>query len=261
MKDKFEGWKIGRSVGYDIKSRYLEACEQAVKDDNSFKNFKRNPNYTSIAEHCPEKLALLYYNKLKDEDSSLLQYLEILKEKEKQGNPSIMDVNPFVSTSTIRYLKVADDIRLLFGNTKNFDIIEIGGAYGGQATVIDTTMGFKSYIDIDLAWPAKLAKKYCSLNNIQNFNSFSPSKINEKIINDKYDLAISNYAFSECEEETQDFYINEIFSKCERGYITVNGSLERKARVENEMKKFNNFRKIGNDLDKHQHPIFAWGGE
>ena len=123
MKDKFEGWKIGRSVGYDIKSRYLDACEQAVKDDNSFKNFKRNSNYTSIAEHCPERLALLYYNKLKDENSSLLQYLEILKEKEKQGNPSIMSVNPFVSTSTIRYLKVADDIRLLFGNTKEFNII------------------------------------------------------------------------------------------------------------------------------------------
>ena len=261
MKDKFEGWKIGRSVGYDIKSRYLDACEEAVKNDSAFKNFKRNPNYKSIAEHCPENLAKTYFNKLQSENSSLLQYVNILKEKEKQGNPSIMNVDPFVSTSTIRYLKVADDIKNLFGDTKDFDIIEIGGAYGGQATVIDATMGFNSYIDIDLGWPAKLAKKYCSLNGVENFSSFSPSKINDKITNKRYDLAISNYAFSECEEETQDFYIKEVFSKCDRGYITVNGSLERKARVEKEMKNFNNFRKIGNDLDKHQHPIFAWGGK
>ena len=114
-------------------------------------------------------------DKMTNEKSPLLKFLDLLKEKEKHGNPSVMNVDPAVSASTLRYLKVADDLRILFGDTKNFSIIEIGGAYGGQATVIDTVMGFRDYVDIDLGWPAKLAKKYCSLNNVENFNSFSPS--------------------------------------------------------------------------------------
>jgi putative sugar O-methyltransferase len=261
MKDKFEGWKIGRSVGFDIKSRYLDICEQAVKNSGVFDNFKKNPNYTSIAEHCPHNLAISYFDKMTSEESPLLSFLDLLKEKEKHGNPSVINVGLSVSASTLRYLKVADDLRILFGDTKGFSIVEIGGAYGGQATVIDTVLGFKNYVDIDLAWPAKLAKKYCSLNNVENFSSFSPSKVEEKLTESRYDLAISNYAFSECEEETQDFYIKEVFSRCDRGYITVNGSLERKARVENEMRNFDNFRKFGDDMDKHKHPIFAWGGK
>ena len=259
MKDKFEGWKIGREIGRHIKTRYLDFCEAAVKDDEVFSSFKRHEDYVRIAEHCPTSLANAYYSKMKDDDSSLLQYLDVLREKEKHGNPLIMGSEPFVSTSTIRYLKVADDLKNLFGDTKDFHIVEIGGAYGGQATVIEYTMGFKSYIDFDLGWAAKLAKKYCMLNAVDNFASFSPSKIKDKLTKSRYDLVISNYAFSECEEETQDFYIEEVFSKCDRGYITTNGSLERKARVEKEMSRFNNFRKFGDDMDKHKHPIFVWG--
>ena len=261
MKDKFEGWKIGREAGRQIKAKYLQFCEEAVKNDNIFSSFKRNQAYTTIAEHCPANLALAYYDKMKSENSVLLESIEDLREKEKHGNPLVMNREPFVSTSTIRYLKVADDLRLLFGNTKGFSIVEIGGAYGGQATVIESSMGFKKYIDFDLAWPAKLAKKYCILNGVANFSSFSPSRILEKLSAPRYDLVISNYAFSECDEETQDFYIKEVFSKCDRGYITVNGSLERKARVEDELKGFKNFRKFGDDMDKHKHPIFVWGEE
>ena len=38
----------------------------------------------------------------------------------------------------------------------------------------------------------------------------------------KYDLLISNYAFTECVKEVQDSYIEKIIKICKRGYITGN---------------------------------------
>ena len=257
MKNKFEGWRVVSD--HQIKENYLKICEAAVKNEKVFNQFKTSHYYRTIAEHCPYELAMVYYDKMEREKSLFLKHVSLLREKEKFGSPQIINHEPYISTSTIRYLKVADDIRNIFGNTKNFSIIEIGGADGGQATVLDTVMGFREYIDIDLEWPAKLAKKYCLLNNVSNFTSCRPNHALMHLREEKYDMAISNYAFSECEEDTQDFYINEIFSRCERGYITVNGSHERKARVEKQMKNFKNFRKFASDLDKHNHPIFVWG--
>jgi len=256
--DKFKGWKVDREEGYRTKSSYLDVCEAACKDENVFNTFKSNSNYITIAEHCPMPLASSYYEELK-ENSIFMNKISFLKEKEKHGNPILMH-HCSLSTSTIRYAKVANDLKKIFKSLKDFNIIEVGGAYGGQATVLYEMEGFKSYSDIDLKWPSRLAEKYCKKNNINNFFSYEVENFENEIATN-YDLAISNYAFSECTEETQDMYIEKVFSRSKRGYLTINGSVERRERIVEKMNNFENFHKWGTDQGRHQHPIYVWGSE
>ena len=109
-------------------------------------------------------------------------------------------------------------------------------------------------------------------NKYKNFNFFiQPSA--DRIISDeeyykvgckkynkqKIDLFISNYSFSECNSETQDFYINNIIKYAKNGYITHNASKERSQSMFTKLKSFHDNLKIYDlDLSIKQHPIFTW---
>ena len=94
-------------------------------------------------------------------------------------------------------------------------------------------------------------------------NNFNPVKIEdlEKLENIEIDLVISNYAFSECNYETQDVYIDKILSKAKRGYLTHNTAPERQSRTESKICEYENFKIFGEDLCRKKHKIYTWGGE
>lgn len=259
--NRFKGWKIGTTHGLNVKSRYLDFCELAVKNDEIFSNFKKAGPYVVITEDTNDKLGLSYYEKIKLDNSDLLEHFAKFQEVEKLGNPNTMSVEPFLSAPTLRYVKVLSDLKTCFGDLNNYNIVEIGGAYGGQASIISQVYDFSKYYDVDLEWPLKLAEKYCSLNNIKNFHTVSPESLDEFSSDKKFDLVISNYAFSECDEETQDFYVKNVLSKSKKGYITVNGSIERRNRLYEILKDYKNFKVFSHDLCSKKHPIFVWGGE
>ena len=105
-----------------------------------------------------------------------------------------------------------------FGDMSNFNIIEIGGGYGGQCKILDDIFKFKSYTIIDLPECMQLINKYLSHFKIDNARVVTHTELDQK----DCDLIISNYAFSEVDRKGQLKYIEKIISKAPRGYMIYN---------------------------------------
>ena len=137
------------------------------------------------------------------------------------GNPfkyKYPGYHSLLSPVTLRYLKVASDINILFGNTFE-KVAEIGCGYGGQALVNDYLLFIKESKLFDLPYVNKLIDKY--LNNFLFRGSYKTAILNkEKVSN--YDLVISNYAFSEMPKELQIIYLDKVLKNSKRGYLTMN---------------------------------------
>lgn len=186
--------------------RYLAVCKLAAEYDAIFKVFKRSNDYRVILEHVSKK-----HGK---------QYLTVIKENDLRGSPITYryDVGRF-SPTTLRYIKVLVDLKNIFGDLKNFHIVEIGAGYGGQCKIISDVFNVSSYTIIDLEPVLPLIQKYLMKLNVKNVIYLTQPKAGDA---EKYDLVISNYAFSECLKSAQDDYMHSILYRAKRGYITYN---------------------------------------
>jgi len=200
--------------------RYTNICISAYKSDSVFQTFKKHKNYTNIVETVTRDQGQAYLDIIKKEGKDLLKYSSKFKENDKCGSPVVFnyDIGNF-SPTTLRYIKVLTDLKNMFGNLNDLDIVEIGGGYGGQCKIIYDVFKFKSYTIIDLETVLPLIQKYLTKLEVKNFICLKPDEIHGQ---QNYDLIISNYAFSECEKKVQDEYINKIIKKTQKGYITYN---------------------------------------
>jgi putative sugar O-methyltransferase len=125
-----------------------------------------------------------------------------------------------VSPTTLLYLKVASDLRKLFGDLNGKKIVEIGVGYGGQLPVLDHIYRISQYHLFDLQ-PVLTLTQRCLQHHILN-SSYKLCTLNQCDGLDSYYLAISNYAFSELPTHIQVKYIKKVLSKSARGYLTMN---------------------------------------
>jgi len=200
---------------------YPEFCDLAIHDDSLFNDFRRNPIYNYALEHDSEAQGTEYLasaQKLKN----LSDYIEEFKKNDQVGNPITAFYDGFgeISPTTTRYIKVLSDLQQEFGTLDNLNICEIGVGYGGLCRIIDSYFKVRSYCLVDLGSVLRLAEKY-----LKQFQIHTP--VNAKTMDalkseDKYDLVISNYAFTELRTEIQDIYLEKIILKSDRGYITYN---------------------------------------
>lgn len=140
------------------------------------------------------------------------------------GNPikySFPGIGIRLSPTTLRYLKVASDLKLLFGNNLGY-VAEIGGGYGGQTLVNDQLLNVTCAKIFDLPIVNKLIDRY--LNSHLLNGAYETTFINKEL-QTKYDLVISNYAFSELPMELQKVYIRKVVAQSSRGYLTMNSGL------------------------------------
>jgi putative sugar O-methyltransferase len=132
------------------------------------------------------------------------------------------DINS-ISPSSLRYIKVASDIKNIFKDKINFNnarIIEIGCGYGGQCFVLNQLFNIEHYYIVDIPEAQKLANKYLQKLNIKNYTIVPIENLSN--ITDEYDLVISNYAYSELDKNFQDYYYDHIIKKSKHGYLTFN---------------------------------------
>jgi hypothetical protein len=191
----------------------------ASKNENIFSSFKRYPEYTDILEHCNYEQGKLYSKWCLNSNNFTLEKLLIAKNNDIVGNAKIEEYPaPIgkISPSSLRYLKVLLELELLFGDLSGKDIVEIGVGYGGQCKLIKETFKVKSYSLVDLEEPLLLAKRY-----LQD-DSLNYMTMEELPSDKKYDLIISNYAFTECNKDVQLEYIQKIIKNSAHGYITFN---------------------------------------
>lgn len=200
---------------------YPEFCDLAIQDDRLFSNFRRNPIYNYALEHDSPEQGVEYIaasQKLKN----LPDFIEEFKRNDLVGNPIRATYEGIgeISPTTTRYIKILSDLQQEFGTLDNLNICEIGVGYGGLCRIIDSYFQVQSYCLVDLESVVKLAQKY--LKHFEINTSIIGKSMDELETEDKYDLVISNYAFTELRTEIQDVYLDKIISKSTRGYITYN---------------------------------------
>ena len=206
---------------------YVAAVQEAVRSYKKFSVFKRNRHYQAILEHVTRDQGARYLEIVKRDSPELLQKIELFKDNDIVGSPVVFDYPDagVISPTTLRYIKVASDLKNLFGNEIGNHIVEIGVGYGGQALINDRAFNIMEYELFDLPPVLSLVSKYLESHILKC--AYKTSTLNQKTGNDTYDLVISNYAFSELPSCLQMKYIEKIISKSKKGYLTMNSGLNK----------------------------------
>ena len=199
---------------------YLTACQAAVTSEDSFSKFRSCKSYRKILEHVPPRTGEKYLRQLTKTELPF-QTLKKLVPQINLGGPATYYFHGLgnISPTSIRYAKVHNDIRNLFGDLTDFKILEIGCGYGGLALQMMNGESLRSFDIADLEVVEQLAEKYVLRINPETENLL---RIARQHKHEEIDLVISNYAFSELTREIQDEYLESYILKSKRGYMIYN---------------------------------------
>lgn len=211
---------------------YPALCQAASENHILFNKFRRNYIYNKVLEHITkeqgqEYLTIILGNK---EIKFSKEDWENFKRNDLYGAPRLAayEINGHfvkISPTTLRYVKVLQDIITLFDVKKLNSIAEIGIGYGGECRILLNYFDrIKKYYLFDLpevlqlsrCWLGKTFSEREDINRVEFVDGLTIS------IDKKYDLVISNYAFSELTREIQDVYLEKVILKSKSGYITWN---------------------------------------
>jgi hypothetical protein len=201
-------------------SRYIECIDRANTHETLFNQFRRHIDYIWVVETVNKPNGLVCLNEVKKNTPELLEYLPKFCTSETQGGPELVyydDYDIFISPTTCRYIKVLSDMIMRFGPLDGIDIVEVGGGYGGQCKIIHDVFKPKSYTIVDIHNVLKLAVKFTE--------RFGIKLIKREVTDDsivRYDLFISNYAFTEFDKPYQQFYDTHILQPSRMGYMICN---------------------------------------
>lgn len=211
---------FGSSITSEIGS-YTEICEKAAKDPETFSKFRSHPMILNVIDTVDKKLGEKYLRIVQRNSPSYLNRYDLIQNYEKTGSPKLSSYFNFgrVNPTTLRYMKVTSDLKKQFGPLDQLRIVEIGGGYGGLPTMISLFEGFKEYTIVDLPQVLELAKTFLTKMKVDHVNYVSNNEI-EKV--SQCDLLVSNYAFSEIDQEEQLNYLNKLITKVPAGYMIIN---------------------------------------
>jgi len=202
--------------------RYIAFVERANSNYQVFSQFKQHPAYQEILEHVSEEDGTRYLEILKKNAPDLLVAVEKFKVNDLVGNPTKFEYPEIgsISPTTLRYMKVASDLRALFGTSIGNRVAEIGVGYGGQLLVLDQIFAIDEYYLFDLPPVLELTSKYLE-SHILNL-SYRTLTLNQALTTERHDFVMSNYAFSELPKVLQLKYIDKVLAHASKGYLTMN---------------------------------------
>lgn len=205
--------------------RYLGAVTTMLNDEGKFRVFKRSIYYQEILEHLTYDQGHAYLKVLLERDNSFLKTaLDSALICDELGSPvkyRYPGIDPLLSPTTLRYVKVASDLKNIFG-CEFKEVAEIGCGYGGQALVNDTLLKIGHSTLFDLPAVNKLIEKYIESHLLNG--SYETTTINQHLPK-RFDLVLSNYAFSELSKPLQLAYIRKVLLRSDRGYLTMNSGV------------------------------------
>lgn len=199
--------------------RYRRICGSAADLDLLFKDFRYVPAYKRVAENVTREQGQMYLDEIRRIDPKLLEDPQWFTDNDKYGNPERHEYASvgLVSPTTLRYVKVAAELRELFGDLPGCDIVEIGGGYGGQARIIKALHPTVNYTIVDLFEACLLARKYL----FQYRSDCTFVDDTEDVLLAPH-LVISNYALTECAPTVLTRYVDYIVRRSARGYVIGN---------------------------------------
>ena len=199
---------------------YPQACLDAVNDYKAFNEFRSNKQYQRILEHTTMEEAQKALEEI-PKDPDIMSRMDRFRENDEWGGAQPVEFPGIgaITTSTLRYVKVLADLKRSFGNLDGLDICEIGVGYGGQCRIINAMYKPATYRLVDIQPALALAQRY--LGNYVLHSTLSFLTMNE-LAGRNYDLAISNYAFTELPRALQDIYLERVILNAPRGYMNYN---------------------------------------
>ena len=203
---------------------YEESLLQIVSSERKLKRFRRNLDYRLIVETVSFRTGLEYLNQIKSLGAFDEEQRALAKINDSFGKPrkfKFENKGKF-SPTTLRYISVALEIKKLFPGLNNARVAEVGVGYGGQASILKSHLDIKLYDLFDLPEALTLSKYY--LSKIGKLAGVKFSSL-ETVEDAEWDLAISNYAFSELPKDLQLEYIQKVFQKSKCGYLIMNSGL------------------------------------
>jgi hypothetical protein len=217
---------VGASDAYrsesDKNGAYVALVQAAVRDYKVFSTFRRHPAYTVVLEHLSRQDGQAYLDILRKDAPDFLDRIGEFKSNDVVGSPRVYDYPGIgqASPTTLRYVKVASDLRKLFGADPGRNIAEVGVGYGGQMLVCDIAFHLRQYDLFDLAPVLGLVERYLE-SHLLNC-AYRTSTLNQCLGEEAYDLVISNYAFAELPSALERRYIEKVLATAKRGYLTMN---------------------------------------
>lgn len=204
-------------------SFYSHTVDAINSDPKLFQKFRRIYNYREILEHLTYNQGVVYLRKIRAGNPSFNLKTFFPHPNDSIGSPRIFEFDSYkCSPTTIRYLSVALDIKSTFPEDNIKDIVEIGAGYGGQSSILQDLLRIEKYVIYDLPNVQELIGTY--LDSLGKMGCVEFREI-EAGIEMKFDLAISNYAFSELPKMIQDVYLKKVLSKSKSGYMIMNSGL------------------------------------
>lgn len=206
------------------KTFYENTVSSIINSNSEFNRFRRIYNYREIVENVTLNQGQKYLKRIillglpLDTDFSKYFLNDSVGKPTRYRYPNIGQVSP----TTLRYISVSLEIKKLFGDGLSGNIVEIGAGYGGQASILMEFFKISKYGVYDLGTAQILIQKYLTKMNKKDILNMYSLSDNSNI---RWDLAISNYAFSELPAELQKEYINKVLAKSERGYMIMNSGL------------------------------------
>lgn len=201
---------------------FFDECKKIVEDESLFDGFKLNPIFCNVIgnDMRDKNISDQLFEKIKNKE--VFKDIEKYKSNDVYGKPILYNYEECgnISPGTLYFLNVLDDILTKVGDIQNFNVVEIGTGYGGQAKII-LDYGVKSYTCVDVKEPLSLCKKYLDLFNYNNVSYITTNDL-DTIDNKQYNLIISNWCVSEFDDEGISFYLEKIIKNCDYGYFLMN---------------------------------------
>jgi hypothetical protein len=200
---------------------YKAACDAAVDDDRAFDRFRRDPEITAIIETMDGDTGAECLQIAVTTNPDIVSAFSRFRTSENYGDPVVHPMGEYgeFAGTTARYIYYLTEMIELFGSLDGMNIVEIGGGYGGQCKIIHDYFQPGGYTIVDLQPALGLATKYLGKFGYENVEFRTSDELSEDL---KFDLAISNYAFTECTEDIQNHYLDRILKKSSRGYLACN---------------------------------------
>lgn len=221
---KLAGSRIFSAEGLGSDSQNLgfqKLITRIVSSPRLQRKFRRNYKYRQVLEHVDYSLGLKYLsriNQLNQVDSTTIQFWAKTDSFGKPRKYHFKNIG-WASPTLLRYSSVYSELAAIYPLNDFQSIAEIGIGYGGQARLIKSKHPKVAYHFYDLPPVYSLAQMFMD----SSISSSDAIELNiTKVVEQDFDLVISNYAFSELPKIIQYEYVEKVLSRAKHVYMIMN---------------------------------------
>ena len=214
MSDPSNDYRTTWTVPVNMDS-FVRTCAAAASNEQEFSNFRSSVYIQQVIETRPPDWNHIFLNVI-DNCRLPTDILSVAAVNDRIGSPVTSDVRGHrLAPTTLAYAMDAAVLYSLFGSLEGMRIAEIGGGYGGFASIACRLWNV-DYTIYDIPEALALQSRY-----LQATGCRQPT-LRHEVVADGFDLVVSNCALSELSIDHMNTYMNSVLRPSKRGFIGWN---------------------------------------